>query len=89
MEVVCPCCQTTLWVDSKTGLVLHSQEKKSDYSFEKGLEEVKRRSEQSEELFEEAFQQEHRRRRGLEEKFRQALDAKDELEEPPRLWDLD
>ena len=51
---VCPCCQTTLWVDSKTGLVLHSQEKKSDYSFEKGLEEVKRRSEQSEELFEEA-----------------------------------
>ena len=89
VEVVCPCCQATLLVDSKTGLVLHSREKKSDYSFEKGLEEVKRRSEKSEELFEEAFQQEHQRQQGLEEKFRQALNSKDELDEPPRLWDLD
>ena len=88
-ELICPCCQAILLVDAKTGLVLQSQEKKADYSFEKGLKEVQERNEKSEELFEEAFHQEQQRQQGLEAKFRQALDSEDELEEPPRLWDLD
>ena len=87
IDLVCPCCQATLLVDAKTGLILQSQEKKTDYSFEKGLKEVKERNEKSEELFAEAFDQEQQRQQGLEAKFRQALDSKDELEEPPRLWD--
>jgi predicted amidophosphoribosyltransferase len=89
IEVVCPCCQATLLVDSKTGLILKSQEKKTDYSFERGLQEVQERNEKSEELFAEAFYQEQQRQQGLEAKFRQALDSEDELDEPPRLWDLD
>ena len=89
IELVCPCCQATLLVDAKTGLILQSQEKKTDYSFEKGLKAVQERNEKSEELFAEAFHQEQQRQQGLEAKFRQALDSKDELEEPPRLWDLD
>ena len=65
IDLVCPCCQATLLVDAKTGLILQSQEKKTDYSFEKGLKEVKERNEKSEELFAEAFDQEHQRHREL------------------------
>jgi predicted nucleotide-binding protein (sugar kinase/HSP70/actin superfamily) len=89
IEVVCPCCQATLLLDSATGLVLHSAEKKSGYSFESGLESVRQRKEKSEQLFEEAFQKEEQRRRSLEDKFRKALESKDELDEPPSPWEID
>lgn len=89
IEVVCPRCQATLLVDPKTGLVLHSDEKKTDYSLEKGLKEVKARKEKADELFEKAFQDERRRHDSLEDKFQEALESQDELDEPVKPWDID
>ena len=89
IEVICPCCQATLAVDAKTGLVLHGREKKSGFTFERAVQEVKTRKEKADELFNQAFLDEKRRHDALEKKFRSALESKDELEEPQRLWDLD
>ncbi len=89
LEIVCPCCQTTLTVDAKTGMILHAKEKKSAYSFEDALQQVNKRKEMADDLFNKAVTDEKRRRDTLEEKFRQALDMKDELEEPTRPFDLE
>ena len=76
-------------VDPKTGLVLHSDKTKSDYSFEAALDQIQTRKEKSDQLFEKAFQDEEERREGLEGKFREALESKDELDEPPNPWEMD
>jgi len=55
--VVCPSCQANLVVDPKTGLVLHSEGKKPDYSFDQALDHLQSRKEQSDELFQKAFQE--------------------------------
>lgn len=89
IEVVCPCCESKLTVDPNTGLVLHSETKKTGYSFEQALHEVKSRKEKSDELFAKAFVDEKRRQESLEEKFKEALESKEELDEPVRPWDLD
>ncbi len=89
LRIVCPCCQTTLVVDAKTGLVLHTEERKSVYSFEDAVEREKSRKNKADEMFEQAFTNEKKRQSALEDKFRQALESKDELEEPTRLFDLD
>jgi predicted nucleotide-binding protein (sugar kinase/HSP70/actin superfamily) len=89
LEVVCPCCQATLTIESKTGLVLHSREKKTAYSFEDALQQVKKRKDMADELFQKAFTEEKKRKDSLEEKFQQALERKDELDDPARPWDMD
>ncbi len=89
LEVVCPCCQATLTIESKTGMVLHAKEKKSAYSFEDALQQVKKRKEMADDLFNKAVSDERRRKDTLEEKFQQALDMKDELEEPTRPFDIE
>jgi len=89
IQVVCPSCQAKLSVDPKTGLVLHTEGKKSDVTFEEALEQVHSRKEKSEELFKKAFLDEEQRKKGLEQKFREALNSKDELDEPPNPWEMD
>lgn len=89
IEVVCPSCQTALLVDAKTGLVLHSTEKGTDYTFETGLAQLQDRKQKSDELFDKAFENEKQRQQSLEDKFKQALESKDELDEPQRPWEFD
>lgn len=90
VKVVCPGCQTSMVVDGKTGLVIHSESQKSAYSFDDALEREKERKDKSDELFARAFQNEKKRQSSLKEKFDEALKSKDELDEPPpRPWDLD
>jgi uncharacterized protein YbaR (Trm112 family) len=89
IKVVCPLCNGTLTVDPRTGLVLHSEGKKSGYSFEDALDQVHTRKEKSDDLFQKAFEDERERREGLEGKFREALDSQDELDEPPNPWEMD
>lgn len=89
LEIVCPCCQSTLYVEASTGLVLKTKEKKTDYSLEAALKRERERKDKADELFAQAFQDEKRRQDSLEEKFRKAMDSKDELEEPTRPWDFD
>lgn len=77
-------------MDARTGLVLHSDHKKSDLTFEEALKREKTRKEKSDELFDKAFSEEQQRKSSLEDKFQEALSSKDELDEPPpRPWDLD
>ncbi len=89
LKITCPCCQATLQVEPETGMVLKSQAKKSDYSIEEGLRQVKERKEKVDDVFAKAMADEKKRHDSLEEKFRKALDAKDELEDPTRPWDYD
>jgi hypothetical protein len=89
VQVVCPLCNANLVVDPKTGLVLHSEAKKSGYSFEDALDQVQTRKERTDQLFDQAFQNEKERRDGLEGKFQEALKSKDELDEPPNPWEMD
>ena len=89
IQVVCPDCQSHLTVDPKTGLVVHVEGKKSDYTFDEALDHLQTRKEKSEELFQKAFLDEEERKQNLEEKFQEALESKDELDEPhhPLEWD--
>lgn len=89
IQVVCPGCQSHLTVDPKTGLVVHVEGKKSDYTFDEALDHLQTRKEKSEELFQKAFLDEEERKQNLEEKFQEALESKDELDEPhhPLEWD--
>jgi len=89
LEIICPGCQTKLTIDAKSGLILHVTEKKSAYSFEEAVQQVKRRKEMADDLFQKAFSEEKKRKDTLEEKFQQALEMKDELDEPSRPWDMD
>jgi len=89
IKVVCPLCNASMVVDPKTGLVLHSEERKSGYSFEDALDQVQTRKEKSDQMFEKAFQNEKDRRAGLEGKFREALESKEEIDEPPNPWEMD
>ncbi|MGH9340637.1 MAG: hypothetical protein ACRD1R_13845 [Acidobacteriota bacterium] len=89
IDVICPCCHAKLVVDPESGLVLHSSEKKSGYSFEEALEHEKSRKGKADEMFQKAFSDEQSRHAALEKKFRQALESKDELDEPIRPLDLD
>ncbi|MFQ5738051.1 MAG: hypothetical protein ACE5JX_03490 [Acidobacteriota bacterium] len=89
LQVICPCCQAKLVIEPSSGLVLRSNAKKSDYSFEKALRREEKRKKKSDQLFAKAFQDEKERQDALEAKFRQALESQDELEEPIRPLDLD
>ena len=87
---ICPSCQTKMTIDAKTGLVIHSEHRKSAYSFDEAIEKERARKDKSDELFAKAFEDEKKRQDSLEDKFREAMDSKDELDEPPpRPWDLD
>ena len=89
LQVICPSCQANLTIDPKTGLVLHAEGKKPDYSFDEALDQLQSRKERSEELFQKAFLDEEKRKQNLDEKFREALNSKDELDEPHHPLELD
>ena len=89
LKVECPECGCRLLVDGKTGLVIRSESKKQDYSFESALEAITERKARADQRFSKVVDDENRRHASLEDKFREALQSKDELEDPKRLWDLD
>ncbi|MEE8584930.1 MAG: hypothetical protein V3T83_08770 [Acidobacteriota bacterium] len=89
IHVVCPCCQAGLTVDPESGLVLKSDQKKSEYSFEDALERHKSFKSTADDRFQKAFESEKQRTESLEKKFQEALASKDELEDPKRPFDWD
>ena len=90
IEVICPSCQTKMVIDAKTGLVIHSEHKKPEYSFDEALERERTKKDLTDELFSKAFEDEKRRKANLEDKFKEALESKDELDDPSiRPWELD
>ena len=89
VRVTCPACQATLTIEPSTGLVIHSEAKKVDYSLEDAVEKERTKKSKADEMFARAFQDEEDRHQSLEEKFKTALEAKDELDDPTRPFDLD
>ena len=89
LKVTCPDCQATLTIEPSTGLVIHTERKKSDYSLEKAVEMEQARKSQADEMFARAFKDEEERHRSLEDKFEKALEHQDELDDPTRPFDLD
>jgi len=89
LELRCPKCQAKLVVERETGLVLHSEEQKPNYSLEEAVTKIKSQKDKSDELFQKALVDERRRQAGLEEKFHKAFESRDELDEPVRPFDLD
>ncbi len=89
IQVVCPSCQATLNVDPKTGLVIKSDKKKSEFSFDDAMERQKSFTSKADDLFQKAFDDEKERAEQLEEKFKEALKSTDELEAPKRPFDWD
>ncbi len=89
VEVTCPDCQATLTIEPSTGLVIHSETHKVDYSLEEAVQQEQARKGQADEMFARAFKDEEERHQSLKEKFKKALEARDELDDPARPFDYD
>ena len=92
LEVLCPCCHTTLVVDAATGVVLQeNRPKKPKKSFENALEEERTRREAGDDLFGKALASERDRGALLDRKFEKALkkaaENPDEKPKNPLDWD--
>ncbi len=90
-DVVCPCCQSSLTVDVKTGEVLwHHPAPKEPVSLAQMVQELETKKRQTEERFEREKTAMKDRQRLLEEKVREAMKHVDPSEKPPpRPIDLD
>ena len=88
VKVTCPSCQANLTIEPKTGLVIQTQAKKVDYSLKDAVQKEREKKSKADQMFAKAFQDEEIRHQSLEEKFKKALEAKDELDDPTRPFDL-
>lgn len=88
LSVTCPCCNKILEVDSFTGEVLSTREKKKFASLEDFMEKEKERPKELESMFEAAKEKEKHRKEMLEEKF-EAMKSRTDLKDPPPTiqWD--
>ncbi len=90
ITIKCPCCNASLTIDAKTGLVLNSKEHKKNFSFDEALKSVEEKQDRTDELFADAMKAEENRAGELEDKFQSIMESRDELDEPPpRPIDLD
>lgn len=78
LSIVCPCCDTTITVDSSTGAILaHEEKKKVLGSFEDLKGELSKQKELREQIFAQEMSSMKDRERLLEEKFQEALKRAD------------
>lgn len=82
-EVVCPCCQSVLWIDAAAREVVkterHAAKKKG--SLDELLEKEKKRKEGFDQKFEATAELEKQKRQKAEEKFAKAFADKDRSED--------
>ncbi len=77
-SILCPCCETTLTVDAKTGAILsHEEKKKVLGSFDDLKGQMSKQKELREQLFAQEMSSMKDRERLLEEKFQEALKKAD------------
>ena len=82
--IICPCCESTISVDSQTGSVLsHEERKKVHGSFEDLKGELSKQKELRDQLFAQEMSSMKDRERLLEEKFREALKKADTSSDKP------
>jgi hypothetical protein len=83
-NVICPCCEATLTIDSSTGALLsHEEKKKATGSFEDLAGELSKQRELREQLFAQEMSSMKDRERLLEEKFKEALKRADTTSDTP------
>jgi hypothetical protein len=93
-SVVCPCCQTKILVDHKTGAVVTHEQPSSrgrKKSFEEAFADDRKRKEEAEDIFAQAFREHEHREELLEKKFKEAMEKaeKDQGPNPPRPFEFD
>ncbi len=93
VSIVCPCCETRLVVDAKTGDILSEErpKPKPTKSFEQAVTDVESGSQRREELFAKAFDQTKRLEDLLDKKFQEAREKakRDKSKKPRTPFDLD
>lgn len=90
-EIICPCCETKLQVDAKTGEVIWQEKKAKEFGtlsdMVKGLNAQKQ---EQESLFKKQNEIQKDRKRLLDEKFKEAKKSVDkDKSKPLRDFDLD
>jgi len=92
VNVVCPCCETRLVVDTESGEILAEErpQKNVDKTFENAMSQVRSGSQRREEAFSKAFDRTKRLDDLLEKKFEEARKkAKDDGSKPHNPLDFD
>ncbi len=91
MEVICPCCESKLLVDKKTGEVLWEEKKvKPDISLSDMVSGLTSQQKEKESLFKKHSENQKERSRLLEEKLKESLKHVDRsADRPLRDFDLD
>jgi len=91
LEVKCPMCKGTLWIDRSTGKVVdHKSADKKKVDLDSFLEEQKNRSSKWEHKLKSAESVEAKRKAEIEAKFKKAKENPDEIEgdyQSPFQWD--
>jgi len=84
--IICPCCETNLTIDAKTGAIISHEEKtKKLDSFEDLKVRLDKQKESRENIFAQEMSSQKDRERLLEEKFKEAMKrAGDEPDKPFR-----
>jgi uncharacterized Zn finger protein (UPF0148 family) len=82
--IICPCCETTLTIDSQTGsLLAHEEKKKPIGTFEDLKSDLVKQKQKAENLFAQEMSSQKDRERILEEKFQEALKRADKTSDKP------
>ncbi len=83
-NIICPCCEANLTVDSQTGAILaHEEKKKALGSFEDLKGEMSKQKDLREQIFAQEMSSMKDRERLLEEKFQEALKRADKDTDKP------
>ena len=81
-KVLCPCCETKLLIDHKTGAVV-SPPRGGKVTFEQAVERNKKRKTDAEDTFAQAVREEEHKEELLEKKFREAFEKAEKDDSPP------
>ena len=81
-QVICPCCQATLWVDSGTKSVIKSEKpKKAKGSLDELVVKEKARQEQFDRKFDATFELQREKHSKADEMFKKALEKAEKGED--------
>lgn len=90
ITVICPCCESTLFIDGQTGaLISHEEKKKVLGSFDELKGELGKQKELRDALFSQEMSSQKDRSRLLDEKFQEAMKRADVDKDKPYRNPLD
>jgi uncharacterized Zn finger protein (UPF0148 family) len=90
LEIICPCCDTKLQVDKKTGEVLWKEEKKKEFSsISDMVHDLAEQQKESQSMFQKQQELQKDKARLLAEKFKEAQKNVDKSDDSKPLRDFD